>query len=182
MLLSKQFLLRNSTAPLRCWKWNVPYRIGFWDGPNQVWSLLSEQKFQRNLVLVNYLFKSKGSVANCITDRGLCSHWERFGTISAPQQNLNSCLHCTGATFETYPVQCDHSLNIKNRRKLSYRLVLMWEFSWLRAVPLFHKFCVTDSRRKLDMLRSGIRVWHEISRSAWSYNFYSFWGKILWPF
>ena len=67
--------------------------------------------------LVNYLFKSKGSVANCITDRGLCSHWERFGTISAPQQNLNSCLHCTGATFETYPVQCEHSLNIKNRRK-----------------------------------------------------------------
>ena len=117
MLLSKQFLLRNSTAPLRCWKWNVPYRIGFWDGPNQVWSLLSEQKFQRNLVLVNYLFKSKESVANCITDRGLCSHWERFGTISAPQQNLNSCLHCTGATFETYPVQCEHSLNIKNRRK-----------------------------------------------------------------
>ena len=30
---------------------------------------LSEQKLQRNLALVNYLFKSKGSVANCITDR-----------------------------------------------------------------------------------------------------------------
>ena len=30
---------------------------------------LSEQKLQRNLVLVNYLFKSKESVANCITDR-----------------------------------------------------------------------------------------------------------------
>ena len=30
---------------------------------------LSEQKLQRNLVLVNYLFKSKGSVANCMTDR-----------------------------------------------------------------------------------------------------------------
>ena len=30
---------------------------------------LSEQKLQRNLILVNYLFKSKGSVANCITDR-----------------------------------------------------------------------------------------------------------------
>ena len=28
-LLSKQFLLRNSTAPLRCLKWNVPYRTGF---------------------------------------------------------------------------------------------------------------------------------------------------------
>ena len=33
-LLSKQCLLRNSAAPLRCWKWNVPYRIGFWNGPN----------------------------------------------------------------------------------------------------------------------------------------------------
>ena len=30
---------------------------------------LSEQKLQRNLVLVNNLFKSKGSVANCMTDR-----------------------------------------------------------------------------------------------------------------
>ena len=30
---------------------------------------LSEQKLQRNLVLENDLFKSKGSVANCITDR-----------------------------------------------------------------------------------------------------------------
>ena len=58
------------SAPLRCWKWNVPYRIGFWNGPNQVWTLfISEQKLQRNLVLVNNLFKSKGSVANCITYR-----------------------------------------------------------------------------------------------------------------
>ena len=69
MLLSKQFLLRNSTAPLRCWKCNVPYWIGFWNGPNQVWTFVSEQKLQRNLVLVNYPFKSKGRVANCITDR-----------------------------------------------------------------------------------------------------------------
>ena len=30
---------------------------------------LSEQKLQRNLVLENDLFKSKGSVANCIMDR-----------------------------------------------------------------------------------------------------------------
>ena len=69
MMLSKQFLLQNSTAPLRCWKWNVLYRIGFWNGPNQVWTLLSEQKLQRNIVLVNNLFKLKGSVANCVTDR-----------------------------------------------------------------------------------------------------------------
>ena len=69
MLLSKHFLLRNSTAPLRCWKWNAPYRIGFWNGPNQVWTIFSEQKLQRNLVLVNDLFKLKWSVENCITDR-----------------------------------------------------------------------------------------------------------------
>ena len=31
--------------------------------------LLSEQKLQRNLVLVNDLFKSKGSAANCMTNR-----------------------------------------------------------------------------------------------------------------
>ena len=44
-------------------------RIGFWNGPNQVWILLSEQKSQRNFVLVNDLFKSKGNVAICMTDR-----------------------------------------------------------------------------------------------------------------
>ena len=32
-------------------------------------TLLSEQKLQQNLVLENNLFKSKGSVANCVTDR-----------------------------------------------------------------------------------------------------------------
>ena len=58
------------SAPLRCWKWNVPYRIGFSNGPNQVWTLLSEQKLQRNLALVNDLFKSKGSITSCMTDRG----------------------------------------------------------------------------------------------------------------
>ena len=34
---------------------------------------LSEQKLQRNLVLVNDLFKSKGSVANCMANRA-CVH------------------------------------------------------------------------------------------------------------
>ena len=34
-----------------------------------VGTLLSEQKFQRNLVLVNDLFRSKGSVANCMAHR-----------------------------------------------------------------------------------------------------------------
>ena len=35
----------------------------------RVWTLLSEQKLQWNLVLVNDIFKSKGSVANCMTGR-----------------------------------------------------------------------------------------------------------------
>ena len=34
---------------------------------------LSEQKLQRNLILVNDLLKSKGSVANCMKDRA-CAH------------------------------------------------------------------------------------------------------------
>ena len=36
---------------------------------------LSEQKLQRNLVLVNNLFKSKESIADCMTDRA-CVHIE----------------------------------------------------------------------------------------------------------
>ena len=43
---------------------------------------LSEQKLQRNLVLVNDLLKSKGSVANCMTDRA-CVH-----TGNASEQSL----------------------------------------------------------------------------------------------
>ena len=49
-------------------------------------------------------FKSKGSVGNCIT--------ERSGTISAPQQNINSCSHCAGATFETEQKPIRYSVNI----------------------------------------------------------------------
>ena len=36
-------------------------------------NILSDQKLQRNLILVNNLFKSKVSVANCMTDRA-CIH------------------------------------------------------------------------------------------------------------
>ena len=108
MLLSKQFLLRNSAAPLSCWKWNVPYRISFWNGPNQVGTLLSEQKLLWNLILVNDFFKSKGSVVNCMTNR-VSVH---TGTISAPQQNINSCSHCTGATFEMEQKPIRYSVNI----------------------------------------------------------------------
>ena len=159
MLLSKQFLLRNRTAPPRCWKRNVPYwlsarkkfkrgednrpfffqkigycfycssenfkggksrfggappappppprsrkpayRIGFWNGPSQVWTLLSKHKLQRNLVLVNDLFKIKKERCRLYDGLGSCSHSERFGTISEPQQDINSCSYCTGTIFGT---------------------------------------------------------------------------------
>ena len=77
------FEAASAPEPFRCWKWNVPYWIGFWNGLSQVWTLLSEQKLQQNLVnvLANDLFKSKGSVANCMTDRALFT----LGTL---QNNL----------------------------------------------------------------------------------------------
>ena len=76
-LFSKQFLLRNSTAPEQyC---SAPLRSAVESGTFLIgWVFvtvriksehLSEQKLQRNLVLVDYLFKSKGIVTNCITDR-----------------------------------------------------------------------------------------------------------------
>ena len=63
---------------------------------------------QRNLVLVNNLFKSKGSVANCMTDRAPV----HTGNASEPQQDINSCSHCTGATFETEQKPIRYSVNI----------------------------------------------------------------------
>ena len=52
--------------------------------------------------LVNKLFESKESIANCMTD-STCVHTGNasIGTTSAPQQNINCCSHCIGATFET---------------------------------------------------------------------------------
>ena len=46
-------------------------------------------------------FQIKREPCKLHNGQGFCSHWERFGTISAPQQNINSCSHCSGATFET---------------------------------------------------------------------------------
>ena len=43
---------------------------------------------------------------------GFCSHWEHFETISAPQQNINSCSHCSAATFETEQKPIQYSVNI----------------------------------------------------------------------
>ena len=58
----------------------------------------------------------KRSVAKSVPDRA-CSHWERFATISAPQQNINSCSHCTGATFETEQKPIRYSVNIVSMYK-----------------------------------------------------------------
>ena len=35
-----------------------------------------------------------------------------MGTISAPEQNINSCSHCIGATFETEQKPSRYSVNI----------------------------------------------------------------------
>ena len=52
-LVLEQFLLQSRIALLRCRQWNVLYRIGFSNSPDLVLALLSEQKLQRNLLLVN---------------------------------------------------------------------------------------------------------------------------------
>ena len=52
-----------------------------------------------------------------------CSHWERFGTVSAPQQNINTCSHCTGATFEMEQKPIRYSVNIAKviKDQIQYR-------------------------------------------------------------
>ena len=54
---------------------------------------LSEQKLQRNLVLVNDLLKSKESVANSVTDRAsIHTRNAAFEAVSAPEQCCSSPL------------------------------------------------------------------------------------------
>ena len=73
---------------------------------------LSEQKLQRNLVLVNDLLKSKGSVANCMTDRA-CVHTRNASEqFLLWKQNINSCSHCIGSTFEMEQKPIWYSVNI----------------------------------------------------------------------
>ena len=57
-------------------------------------------------------FQIKRERCNLHNGQGLCSHRERFRTTSAPQQNINSCSHCTGATFETEQKPIRYSVNI----------------------------------------------------------------------
>ena len=68
---------------------------------------------QRNLVLVNNLFKSKGNVANCVTDRAFVhtgNALEQF--LHRNSLNINCCSHCTGATFETEQIPVRYIVNI----------------------------------------------------------------------
>ena len=72
------------------------------------------QKLQRNLVLVNYLFKSKGSVANCITDRASVhtgNASEQFLHCNRTLIPVNTVPEQLLKRSKTYPVQCEHSLN-----------------------------------------------------------------------
>ena len=71
-----------------------------------------EQNLQRNIDLVNILFKSKWSVANCMADRVPVHTGNASKKISAPQQNIDSCSHCTGATFETEQKPIWYSVNV----------------------------------------------------------------------
>ena len=38
-------------------------------------------------------------------------NWERFGTSPAAQENINSCSHCTGGTFEMEQKPIRYSVN-----------------------------------------------------------------------
>ena len=46
-------------------------------------------------------FQIKRECCKLYDREGFCSHWERYGTISARQWNINSCSHCAGTTFDT---------------------------------------------------------------------------------
>ena len=76
-------------------------------------NILSEQKLQRDLVLVNNLFKSNKSVANCMMDRAPV----HTGNASEQFLHRNRTLIFVHTVPEqllkrskTYPIQCEHSL------------------------------------------------------------------------
>ena len=69
-------------------------------------TLLSEQKLQRNLVLENNLFKSKYSVANCVTDRASV----HTGNASEQFLHRNRTLILVHTLLEQKPIR--YSVNI----------------------------------------------------------------------
>ena len=64
---------------------------------------------------------------------------ERFGTISAPQQSINSCSHCIGATFETGQNPIRYSVNI------AYVLKEVTKRDNFARDPIFGGSCVPKS-------------------------------------
>ena len=111
-LLSKQFMLQNRTAPLLKVESSISER--FLKRSQLSLNTFIGVKHATDLVLVNDLFKSKGRVANCMTDRA------SIYTGNAEEHILhciNSCSHCYRAIFETErsgaktcPVQCEDVL------------------------------------------------------------------------
>ena len=87
-----------------------------------MWTLLSEQKLQRNLVLENNLFKSKGSVANCgyvhtVLDRFLLRFKGCSGTVWTGINILLRCRNCS----EAFPVWTE-ALSVMQFATLSFDL------------------------------------------------------------
>ena len=109
MLLLKQFLLRNSTLL----KVERSVLDRFLKRSKSSLNTFLEQKLQRNLVLVNDLFKSKGSVANCMTQRASvptgCAS-EQFLHCSRTLILVHTVLEEHLKRSKTYPVECEYSL------------------------------------------------------------------------
>ena len=75
-------------------------------------SPLSEQKLQRNLVLVDDLLKPKGSIAHCMTDSASVYTGNASEQFLHQQQDINSCSHCTWKTFKMEQKPIQYSVNI----------------------------------------------------------------------
>ena len=109
-LLSRQFLLWKRTAPLCCGKWNVPYRKQYESSLN---TYIGAEIATEPRIGNCDLFKSIGSIADCMTDR------DSVHTGNATGQFL----HCNRTLIfvhtarkqllkwrKTYPVECELSL------------------------------------------------------------------------
>ena len=59
----------------------------------------------------NNLFKSKGSVANCVTDRASVHIGNASEQFLHRNRTINSCSHRTGATFATEHKPIRYSVN-----------------------------------------------------------------------
>ena len=69
-------------------------------------------ELQRNLVLVNNPFKSKESIANCMTDRACVYTGNASEQLLLRNRTLILCSHCIGETFKTEQKPIRYSVNI----------------------------------------------------------------------